>query len=125
MPCAYCGRFVEEPQWITTNNNMTNRQRLMHYYLNDNETCLYYTVCRPSCLLERLRREVQEIGLVDWQIQRIVELADLIEIEHTLQLEDVARAAPTPSGNLPPTPSPQAKAPPPKPPPPLPTWHIP
>ena len=122
MPCAYCGRNVEEPQWITTHNTITNRQRLIHYYLNENETCLYYTVCRPSCLLERLRHELQEMRN---QLDGLVQLADLIEIEHTLQLEDVARAAPTPSGNLPPTPSPQAKAPPPKPPPPLPTWHIP
>ena len=117
MPCALCGTYIsEEPQWITTNNTMENRHRLMHYYKNDDEDFLYYTVCRPSCLVERLRREVQEIGLVDWQIQRIVELADLIEIEHTLQLEDETRGAPTPSGNLPPTPPPQAKA---KPPPPV------
>ena len=39
--------------------------------------------------------------MVDWQIHRLVELADLIEMEHSLQLEDVARAAPTTSGNLP------------------------
>ena len=46
MPCAYCGRDVEEPQWITTPNTITNRQRLIHYYLNENESSLYYTVCQ-------------------------------------------------------------------------------
>ena len=83
MPCSYCGRDVEEPQWITTHNTITNRQRLIHYYLNENETCLHYTVCRPSCLLERLRHELQEMRD---QLDGLVRLADLIEIEHTLQL---------------------------------------
>ena len=113
MPCAYCCRRVEQPQWITTHNTDTNRQRLIHYYLDENETCVYYTVCRPSCLLERLRHELQEMRD---QLDRLVRLADLIEIEHALQREDAARGAPTPSGNLPPTPPPQAKA---KPPPPV------
>ena len=107
MPCAYCGRNVEEPQWITTHNTGSNRQRLIHYYLNENETCLYYTVCRPSCLLERLRHQVQEMRD---QLDGLVRLADSIQIEHTLQLEDVARGAPTPSGNLLPTPPPQVRS---------------
>ena len=112
MPCAYCGRNVEEPQWVTTPDTITNRQRLIHYYLNDHGSSLSYTVCRPSCLLERLRHELQEMRD---QLDGLVRLADFIEIEHTLQLEDVARSAPTPSGNLLPMPPPQAKA---KPPPP-------
>ena len=99
MPCAYCGRRVEQPQWITTHNTDTNRQRLIHYYLDENETCVYYTVCRPSCLPERLRHELQEMRD---QLDRLVRLADLIELEHALQREDAARGAPTPSGNPPP-----------------------
>ncbi len=99
MPCAYCGRRVEQHQWITTHNTDTNRQRLIHYYLGDNDACVYYTVCRPSCLLERLRHELQEMRE---QLDRLVRLADLIELEHALQREDAARGAPTPSGNPPP-----------------------
>ena len=90
MPCAYCCRRVEQPQWITTHNTDTNRQRLIHYYLDENETCVYYTVCRPSCLLERLRHELQEMRD---QLDRLVRLADLIEIEHALQREDAARGS--------------------------------
>ena len=63
MPCARCSGWVENPCWLAATDCTPDRVATLRHKYRDRNSNIIYTVCRPSCIVAHLRRELRQLEL--------------------------------------------------------------